>query len=263
VLDLYLGLSRAVKYDQHEYFGSDTNALPILAGALLALVLANTLLTRTVHVLAALALPALLLLPFLAHEDGTHRPSLVIAAGTGLAVPVVAGVVVRPGSAVGSLLATGPMRWLGQRSYSIYLWNVLARIAVLATLGHTVTGDLVWIAMVVVLAEANFRCVERPLRARLSQRVGDGRLRRALGRGRAGEHHPDERAALGPSRDGRTDRAAERDRGAGRADPLGDLDELLLRDRHDPPVVLVGRVARRQGADTVAHDVSPFPGFEG
>ena len=27
-LDLYLGLSREVKYDQHEYFGSDTNALP-------------------------------------------------------------------------------------------------------------------------------------------------------------------------------------------------------------------------------------------
>jgi peptidoglycan/LPS O-acetylase OafA/YrhL len=35
-LNLYLGLSREVKYDQHEYFGSDTNALPILVGSLLA-----------------------------------------------------------------------------------------------------------------------------------------------------------------------------------------------------------------------------------
>src|SRR6266498_366167 len=40
-LDLYLGLSREVKYDRHEYFGSDTNALPILVGSLLAIVVHN------------------------------------------------------------------------------------------------------------------------------------------------------------------------------------------------------------------------------
>jgi peptidoglycan/LPS O-acetylase OafA/YrhL len=74
------------------------------------------------------------------------------------------GVVTRPRSAVGSLLASGPMRWLGERSYSIYLWNVLARIAILYMLGHTVVGDIVWIAMFVVLSEASFRFVERPLR---------------------------------------------------------------------------------------------------
>jgi peptidoglycan/LPS O-acetylase OafA/YrhL len=35
-VNLYLGLSRDVKFDPHEYFGSDTNALPILTGCLLA-----------------------------------------------------------------------------------------------------------------------------------------------------------------------------------------------------------------------------------
>src|SRR6266542_2393766 len=40
-LDLYLGLSREVKYDRHEYFGSDTNALSILVGSLLAIVVHN------------------------------------------------------------------------------------------------------------------------------------------------------------------------------------------------------------------------------
>jgi peptidoglycan/LPS O-acetylase OafA/YrhL len=71
------------------------------------------------------------------------------------------------------------MRWLGQRSYSVYLWNDLARIAILTTLGHTVVGDIVWIAVFVVVAEASFRFVERPLRAKFARRSGVSRTRRA------------------------------------------------------------------------------------
>jgi peptidoglycan/LPS O-acetylase OafA/YrhL len=169
-LDLYLGLSRQVKFDQHEYFGSDTNALPILIGSLLAIVLLNKWLSRTVRYLAPLALLAVVLLPVLAHHNDTYRPSLVIVAGTGLTLVALIGVVTRPRSVLGWLLASPPMRWLGERSYSIYLWNVLARIAILHALGHTRVGDVAWIAMFVVLGEASFRLVERPLRAKLSRR---------------------------------------------------------------------------------------------
>jgi peptidoglycan/LPS O-acetylase OafA/YrhL len=171
-LDVYLGLSRAIKYDQHEYFGSDTNALPILVGALLAIVVHNGWLPRAVRFLAPGALVAVVLLPVLAYQNQTYRPSLVIVAGTGLTLVALIGVVTRPQSAVGSLMASRPMRWLGERSYSIYLWNVLARIAILAWLGHTFVGDIVWIAMFVVMAEASFRLIERPMRARLSRRPG-------------------------------------------------------------------------------------------
>ena len=171
-LNLYLGLSREVKYDPHEYFGSDTNALPILVGSLLAIVVHNGWLSRTVRYLAPCALLAVALLPVLAYRNDTYRSSLVIVAGTGLTLVTLIGVVTRPRSAVGSLLASGPMRWLGERSYSIYLWNVLARIAILNTLGHTVVGDIAWIAMFVVLAEASFRFVERPLRAKFARRSG-------------------------------------------------------------------------------------------
>ena len=171
-LNLYLGLSREVKYDPHEYFGSDTNALPILVGSLLAIVVHNDWLSRTVRYLAPCALPAVALLPVLAYRNDTYRCSLVTVAGTGLTLVTLIGVVTRPRSAVGSLLASGPMRWLGERSYSIYLWNILARIAILHTLGHTVVGDIAWIAMFVVLAEASFRFVERPLRAKFARRSG-------------------------------------------------------------------------------------------
>jgi peptidoglycan/LPS O-acetylase OafA/YrhL len=168
-LDLYLGLSRAVKYDQHEYFGSDTNALPILAGSLLAIVVLNGWLPRTVRFLAPFALLGVVLLPALAYRNDTYHPSLVTAAGTGLTLVALIGVVTRPRSVAGSLMSSAPMRWLGERSYSIYLWNVLARIAALDLFGHSLVGDVVWIAMFVVLAEASYRFIERPLRAKLAK----------------------------------------------------------------------------------------------
>ena len=130
----------------------------------------NEWLSRTVRYLAPLAPLAVALLPVLAYRNDTYRPSLVIVAGTGLTLVTLIGVVTRPRSVLGSLLASGPMRWLGERSYSIYLWNVLARIAILHALGHTRVGDVAWIAMFVVLAEASFRFVERPLRAKFARR---------------------------------------------------------------------------------------------
>ncbi|GAB3050138.1 hypothetical protein GCM10027053_06450 [Intrasporangium mesophilum] len=169
-LDLYLGLSREVFFDQHEYVGTDTNALPILVGSLLAMVVHNTWLTGTVRRLAPTALMAVALLPVLAYRNDTYRASLVIVAGTALTIAILVGVVSAPGSAAGRLLASRLMRWLGERSYSIYLWNVLARIAVLNVLGRTVVGDVAWIVMSAVLAEASFRFVERPLRAKLGRR---------------------------------------------------------------------------------------------
>jgi len=176
-INLYLGLSREVKYDPHEYFGSDTNALPILVGSLLAIVVHNGWLSRTVRHLAPFALPAVALLPALAYRNDTYRCSLVTVAGTGLTLVLLIGVVTRPRSAVGSLLESRPMRWLGERSYSIYLWNDLARIAILYGFGRTVVGDIAWVAMFVVLAEVSFRFVERPLRAKFARKSDGSRTR--------------------------------------------------------------------------------------
>jgi peptidoglycan/LPS O-acetylase OafA/YrhL len=171
-LNLVLGLSREIFFDQHEYVGTDTNALPILVGSMLAMVLHKGWLSGAVRYLAPLAMLSVALLPVLAYRNDTYHTSLVIIAGTGLTLMILIGLVTSPGSAVGRLLASGPVRWVGERSYSIYLWNVLARIAILNLFGHTVIGDIVWVAMFGVLAEASFRLVERPLRARLARKSG-------------------------------------------------------------------------------------------
>src|SRR6266508_4229485 len=163
-LDLYLGLSREVKYDRHEYFGSDTNALPILVGSLLAIV---------VHIDWAVS-------------DGSVSCSLCAASRCPPARPGISErhLSLLPGDRRGDRTdardvdrcrdAAAIGRWIaaGERSYSIYLWSVLARIAILYALGHTVVGDIVWIAMFVVLSEASFRFVERPLRAKFARRSG-------------------------------------------------------------------------------------------
>jgi peptidoglycan/LPS O-acetylase OafA/YrhL len=169
-LDLVLGLTQDIHFDPHEYFGTDTNALPILVGSVLAVVLHNGWLSGAVERLAPFAMLAVALLPALANRNDTNHTSLATVAGTGLTLVILAGVVTRPGSAVGHLLASAPLRLLGERSYSVYLWNVLARIAVLDLFGHSVVGDVVWVAMFLVLAEASFRFVERPLRARFARR---------------------------------------------------------------------------------------------
>ena len=169
-INLYLGLSRKVIFDQHEYFGTDTNALPILSGSFLAIVIHNHWLSRTLRYIAPFALPAVVLLPVLAYVNNTERVSLVYVAATVLALVTLIGVVIRPESPAASVLGSPPMRWLGERAYSIYLWNILARIAILNTLGRTAIGDIVWIAMFVVLAEASYRFVERPLRAKFARR---------------------------------------------------------------------------------------------
>ncbi|MGO4596917.1 acyltransferase family protein [Terrabacter sp. 2RAF25] len=176
-LDLVLGLTQEILFDQHEYVGTDTNALPILVGSLLAVVVHNGWLPRATGHLASFAMVAVALLPVLAHRNDTNHTSLVIVAGTVLTLVLLTGVVMQPSSTVGVLLASAPLRWLGERAYSIYLWNVLARIAILNLFGHSALGDVAWIALFVVLAEASFRFVERPLRARFSRRSGaHGRL---------------------------------------------------------------------------------------
>jgi peptidoglycan/LPS O-acetylase OafA/YrhL len=72
-LNLYLGLSQAVRFDPHEYFGSDVNALPTLVGCWLAMVVHNGWLARTLD-LAPCALLALALLPVLAYRTTPIAP---------------------------------------------------------------------------------------------------------------------------------------------------------------------------------------------
>ena len=88
----------------------------------------------------------------------------------GLAVVVVL-VAIRPASQLGRLLDARALRWIGSRSYSIYLWHW--PVVVVTRPGIDLQGpqpllNLLRVGLILALAELSYRYVEVPLRARSS-----------------------------------------------------------------------------------------------
>ncbi|MGE5636549.1 MAG: acyltransferase family protein [Nocardioidaceae bacterium] len=156
------------------YFGTDTRAWVLLVGVLLALAWPPGRLGRrtgrhagrVLNGVAALALGALLLAMLDVHDYDRwlYRGGLVLVA---LPSAALIAAVAHPACDASRLLGTQPLRWIGQRSYGIYLWHwpvmALTRPGI----------DLAWspwllvpaqLALTVCLAAASYRYVERPIR---------------------------------------------------------------------------------------------------
>lgn len=165
----------AVADPSRVYFGSDTRVFTMLIGALLAMVWSPWRLSAAVRREARLTLDAvgggafvLLLLTFAT----AHYQSNVLFRGGFLAVAILSAVViavaVHPASRLGTLvLAQQPLRWLGERSYGIYLWHWPVFMVTRPGLDTDLTGwpnTVVRIAITLVIAEISYRYVEEPVR---------------------------------------------------------------------------------------------------
>jgi hypothetical protein len=158
------------------YYGTDTHSMGLLVGAALAFVWAPDRLRDAVgrhagaalNIVGAAALVILLLIigrttdfaPWMYH-GGFLIVSLITA--------VLIAVLMHPAARLGSILGCKPMRWLGVRSYGIYLWHW----PVIAVTRPGV--DLHWSPWILVpfqaaisigLASLSYKYVEMPIRRR-------------------------------------------------------------------------------------------------
>jgi peptidoglycan/LPS O-acetylase OafA/YrhL len=171
------------------YEGTDTRASGLLIGAALAMVWPSSRAAgasrKTQIALDIPAVAGLAVIAFMIWRVGEYSPFLyrggliLLSAATAAVVAVTA----CPGSVVGTALSWRPLRWLGVRSYGIYLWHY--PVIVLTTPANS-TEDLAraaWqTAASIGLAAVSWHFIEEPVRhgalGRLWARLRTGTPRR-------------------------------------------------------------------------------------
>ena len=155
------------------YQGTGARAGGLLIGAALAMVWPPTQLASKitsnrrliVDLLGVAALAIIVAMFVLANEYSLwhYRGGILLLS---LAAAVLVGAAVHPASVVGPILGVLPLRWIGERSYGIYLWHlpVVAFMpqAVLATRPLVRAG--VQVALIILLSTLSWVLLENPIR---------------------------------------------------------------------------------------------------
>lgn len=175
------------------YYGTDTRASGLLVGAALAFgwTPSQRVADRSrlgLDAVGALALIALALqMATTAEADPfLYRGKLMLCAMT---TAVIIAVAVHPSARLGRLLDAAPLRFIGVRSYSLYLWHWPVFMVTRPELDVPLDGGwllLLRLAITCALAELSFRCIEIPARGGAIGRAA-GTLRAAL---HPWQHHP-------------------------------------------------------------------------
>ncbi len=154
------------------YFGLDSHSMGLFAGAALAAYWnpwqSKTRAPRAVTEIAGFGAIALLVVVFFRVTESTaflYRGGFLLVAA--LTTILIYAVVDRR-TLIGWLFSTAPMRWIGERSYGLYLWHW--PIFGLLRPGLDVPlGDLPCLALrlaaTLLVTELSYRYVERPIRA--------------------------------------------------------------------------------------------------
>ena len=156
--------------------GTDTRAFLLLMGILLALVWPYVeRMRRSLPLLELFGVAALVATVLLFRQMHDYDPTLWqggdLAAAFCFAVLIAA--VAHPGTGLGEALGVQPLRWLGERSYGIYLWHwpVIELMRPGVDISWTGPGVVVaQAAIVLAAAELSYRYVEQPIRTGSLQR---------------------------------------------------------------------------------------------
>ena len=153
------------------YEGTDTRACGLLLGAALAMIWPSRRLRGTSLpgrlLLDIAGIAGLAVIALMVWRVGQYSP-FIYRGGLGLlsvATAAVVAAVVYPGSLLGLVLGWWPLRWLGVRSYGIYLWHY--PVIVLTSPADS-QEDLaragIQVAACVLLAALSWQFIEEPVR---------------------------------------------------------------------------------------------------
>ena len=195
---LMVGLYEPGSDPSRVYYGTDTRAAGLLAGSALAFLwdpwrlsaAASGRLRRALDP-AALALLAAVVVWMTVVDESTsalYRGGFLLL---DLNTVLLIAAVVHPASRVGRALGVAPLRWVGLRSYAIYLWHWPVFLVTRPWIDVTLDALPLLayrLLLTFALAEASYRWVEQPLRhgdpARLRQLLRPAGLRAGLTRAR-------------------------------------------------------------------------------
>ena len=155
------------------YYGTDTRALELLVGAALAMVWPSRRLTAKVtpqarRTIDAAGLAGLVVIGLMFWQSSEFSPFLyrggfaLLAIGTALSVAAFA----HPASRLGPIVGCKPMRWIGERSYGIYLWTlpIIVLTSPQGAHGPNLLRAILQVAAIMAVAELSWRYVENPIR---------------------------------------------------------------------------------------------------
>ncbi|MEX1079692.1 MAG: acyltransferase family protein [Homoserinimonas sp.] len=161
------------------YYGTDTHSFGLALGAVLSMIGArwsreSVDWRRTpkvvLPVVGLLAVAALITASFLLTAEGALTYQAGLASVAVLSALTILGAIV-PGSYLGRALDLQPLRWIGERSYGLYLWHWPVFILVMGALPEVPrVGSPGWMlggmagAITVVAAAISYRFVEQPIR---------------------------------------------------------------------------------------------------
>lgn len=156
------------------YFGTDTRAFGLLIGAGLAIIWPSYKLSPKVSPVvrmgldtsgtAALAFVLFMMWNTDRYDASLYQGGMVILS---LVTAVIVAVLAHPAALLGKILGSKPLRWIGVRSYGIYLWHY--PIIILTSPDGNPAGNSVWLTLLqvaasIIMASLSWKYIEEPIR---------------------------------------------------------------------------------------------------
>ncbi|SCC69846.1 Uncharacterized protein BCZB5J_06459 [Bacillus cereus] len=156
------------------YYGTDTRAFSLLIGAALALIwpssrLANKIIPQARLILDVVGGIALIVILIMFWKTNQYDPFLYrggmvfLSIATALLVANLA----HPASRIAQFLRFKPLRWMGVRSYGIYLWHypIITLTNSKVNAGEfSLTRAILQFLLIIIVAQISWKFIENPIR---------------------------------------------------------------------------------------------------